>query len=189
MHNTNLENTQADNEWLDRLRKEGNRPLGEIYKMHRVAFIHFAKKYKIDEADILDIYQDTIIAFFENVVNGKITTLNYTLKTYIFSIGKNKVFDFLKKKDRTIPLENQIEDVDIEITQREALTHRQVELKKCIKELGEKCKSILQLFYYKRYSIEAIRIELGYKDDNVVKAHKSRCMKSLRQIISKNDIY
>lgn len=173
------------------LQNNESKALESLYKIYRADFLAFARRYEKEEADILDVYQDAIIALFENVSSGKVPNLKSTLKTYLFSIGKFKLIDKLKAKGKMIPTEEieQLKDqVDTSFEDQQELTYRQQELKNAIDELGEQCKELLTLFYYRRYSIEAIRETMDYKNDNTVKANKSRCMKSLREIILKKGI-
>ena len=60
--------------------------LKKIYDDNREAFIKFSRKYNIESYDAIDIYQDAIIVFYENIVNGKITDLSSKISTYLFAI-------------------------------------------------------------------------------------------------------
>ncbi|MBQ0768811.1 MAG: sigma-70 family RNA polymerase sigma factor, partial [Bizionia sp.] len=64
-----------------------------IYENNRAKFIHFARRYNLDDDDIIDVYQDAYIAFYNNVMSGKLQFLSSSISTYIFSIGKFMVFD------------------------------------------------------------------------------------------------
>lgn len=180
-----------DQQLLQRLRSQGSKALEQLYRSYREDFLAFAKKYQATEEDILDVYQDAIIAFFENVSSGKIEQLSSSIKTYLFSIGKYKLIDKLKQKNKESNISHldQIkEPLEDSFEEQIVLTHRQVQLREAINELGGQCKDLLILFYYRQYSIEAIKIEMDYKNENTVKANKSRCMKSLRAIIQQKDI-
>ena len=49
-------------------------------------------KNNIEEYDAVDIYQDSILVLRENAINGKIDDLQSNLSTYLFAIGKYKIF-------------------------------------------------------------------------------------------------
>jgi len=66
------------------------------------------------------------------------------------------------------------------------LTTEQKQLQVAFKTLGQKCKEILTLFYYRGYDLEDIMNELNYTSKDVVKSQKSRCIKSLKSLIFKN---
>ena len=55
--------------------KSGDREvLQKIYNENRDTFIKFSKKYNVEEYDALDIYQDAVLIFYENIISGKIVS-------------------------------------------------------------------------------------------------------------------
>ena len=73
---------------LEKLRNDDEQMLKKIYLDFKEDFILFAKKHQLSKDEILDIYQDAILALRENAVLGKITPSESSLKTYFFGIGK-----------------------------------------------------------------------------------------------------
>ena len=82
--------------------KAGNESAVEIvYKLHRAKFTSWAlSKFKVSSQDAEDVWQDTIIVFFENVKNGKLLVLNSKFGTYLFAIGKYILLNKLKKNQK-----------------------------------------------------------------------------------------
>jgi RNA polymerase sigma-70 factor (ECF subfamily) len=163
----------------------------EVYETNRGLFINFARKYGLGDDDILDVYQDAYIVFYENVRNGKLVEMKSTVATYLISIGKYKILDRLRKNSKRVDNNDGIlsivEEVDEELETfdivNETLSPEQRLLQKYFEELGEKCKAILTMFYYKKYNIKKILVEGGYNSENVVKSQKSRCLKTLKESI------
>ena len=159
--------------------------LQEIYNANRDAFLMWSKKrFSCSEEDILDAYQDAMIVFYNNVKNKKITNLESTIKTYIFAIGKNLLLKSYASNQKTT-LTDTIDDkiikgVDYTVGHKIELTHRQEVLSAILNQMGEVCANIIKLYYYRNFSIEAIKNELGYKHVDVVKSQKLRCMKKLK---------
>lgn len=163
--------------------------LVELYKLHRQEFIKWAwQQYKMESDDAADVFQDTIITLRRNIVTGRLVELTSTLKTYLFAVGKNLALSKLKqnKKWYTNPdlLELQ-EDGSESVTEMLELNDRQMWVKSFLAKLGEPCISILRLYYYQSYSMEAIASTLGYKNENVVKSQKVRCIKALKEQVAK----
>lgn len=159
-----------------------------LYSQYKHQFLGWAmRKYKLDSEDGSDIFQDTVIAFYENVKSGKINHLNYTIKTYLFAIAKNLLLNKLKYNrrfsDQTDEFDHLIDENDLEeeiiIGEKHELVMGQ------LKRLGEPCHSILKLFYYDAFSMEAIANRLNYKNQDVVKSQKVRCIKELRKVLMK----
>ncbi|WP_460220137.1 RNA polymerase sigma factor [Psychroserpens sp. MEBiC05023] len=176
---------------IQALKNRDQNALKHIYSNNRLAFMTFAKKYPIAEEDIIDIYQDAIIALRNNAVNGTIDNLKSELKTYLFSIGKYMIYDKLRQQKKMHLVEDTSHFVKNETefvfdTETNELTSRQKQLQVAFKALGQKCKDVLTLFYYRGFDLEEIMNELNYTNKDVVKSQKSRCIKSLKMMILKN---
>lgn len=176
----NVEGTQL----INRIKSDEN-CIDEVYNEYKRSFIKWVIfNYPIDEAAALDIFQDTIIGFYKNIVSGKLNEMRYSVKTYLFSIGKNLIMNKLRYDKR---FENSLESFDL-IVSPEPVSFADISdetklfIDRKIKELGEPCYSLLKLFYYNGYSLEAIAREIKSKNQNVVKAQKSRCLTALRNL-------
>lgn len=173
---------------LELLKKGDQDTLEKIYKENRNAFINFSKRYNISKDDAVDIYQDTIIALHENAVNGKINSLNSSISTYLFAIGKYKIFQLLRKNNtvdlnQKITIESTNEVLDVNLS-NEKLTNRQKLISKNLEKIGSRCKEVLKLFYYQGYTLDEITVILNYSSKEVLKSQKSRCLKQLKKIIN-----
>lgn len=172
-------------EFKNSLQEIGLKALDHVYLNYQEEFLIFSKKFNVSDEDARDAYQDSVIAFYENVKNGRLSELNSTIKTYLFSIGKYSIYNKIKKGNKTITLDKaHLTKLDLEaIDQHPEENGKMSDMRKAMEQLGDRCKEILDLFYYHSYTIEAIMYELGYKNENVVRSHKSRCLKNLKEII------
>ena len=182
MDKKNIENIIA-------LLKRGDVSILEaIYKENRIAFLNFARKFNISDYELIDVYQDAIIAFHDNIVNGKIVTLNSSIRTYLFSIGKFMIYKKMKMNRRTEYLDDalmeSIEDFDFLDNSQGIKDQEQQQINACFKKLGIKCQQVLSLFYYNGLSLKEIQEYLGYESYNVIKSQKSRCLKTLKDMIN-----
>lgn len=170
---------------IEALKAGDQKTYARLYTAYKKDFISFAHKFKIEESDILDIYQDTFLALYDNVARGKIDQLSCSLKTYIFSIGKYKIYENLRANKKLVLEENIEEECEIDHLNLEnnQLTERQEKFKIAFEKLGENCQKIINLFYLDKKSIKEIKVLGNYKNENTVKAQKSRCMKTLRELI------
>lgn len=181
---------EEDSKNIIELIRQGNKAtLEKIYSENREAFINFSKKYNVQRYDAIDIYQDAIITLQQNIINGKIKNFNSSVSTYLFAIGKYKIFYFHRKNSKIV-LNNNIEldekslDLDVNFFEDE-LTNQQRILKKHFAKLGERCKSVLSLFYFQGYNLDEITEILNYSNKKVLKSQKSRCVKQLKDIVNK----
>ena len=161
-----------------------------LYNKYRDEFLTFGSRYKLDEDTLEDIYQESFLAIRKHAIKGKLNDLKSSFKTYLFGIGKNKIFNVLKERKKNISFDdfhlNNFSMEEVESTVQKDLTEEQILLQKHFKKLGKKCKNVLTLFYYRGLSIKEIKEFEDYASENVVKALKSRCLKTLRDMI-KND--
>lgn len=175
----------TDKAILEGLKSGDHSVLKEVYIAYRSEFLQFSKRYGLNEADALDIYQDSILTLRENVSTGQLTKLTSSLKTYVFSIGKYMIYDELrrKKKMTLVSVDADVFNVPqnaFEFLFKEELTTNEKLLKQAFEALGAKCKAVLTLFYYQGYSLEEIIEFTDYTSKDVVKSQKSRCLKALK---------
>ena len=165
--------------WLDRLRTEGLAAVEVLYLSWREDFIAFAHKYAAPEADVLDAYQDAIIILYDNVINEKLTNLTSSLKTYLFSVGKYTLLNKIKANQLVVAYEAADVEESSVPEPEPVLDERQTAMFQALQGMGERCQKIISLFYFEKQSIKSIVSLTGLKNENTVKAHKSRCLKSL----------
>ncbi len=162
--------------------------LREVYETYRMPFLAWAvTRFSCQEEEAREVYQEVILAFYENVVNGKINTLNSKLQTYLFGIGKFILLKRIEKARRLDELGEESLDIAIPADQLPGYeaeqTERSATMLSAINQLGENCRDLLIHVYYHRLSGEIIAERLGYKNSDVVKSQKARCMKKLRTLV------
>ncbi len=174
-------------DWIRELREEGLRAVDRLYLQWREEFLAFASRYGGAEDDVLDAYQDALIILYENVRKGKLTELTSSPKTYLFSIGKYTLLNSLKRqgKQRELATNLVAEQATTWTPPDDGLSDRQQQLLGALQGLGKSCRELIDLFYYQRLSIREIVAQTGLKNENTVKAQKSRCVKSLRENMQK----
>lgn len=166
------------------LKNQDEKVVSKVYSEYRSGFILFAQRFQLEQTQILDVYQDTLIALCENAKKGYLDNLSSSLKTYIFSIGKYKIFALLKKEQKKLSYE------DTEYLTHEWIVDEPIEETESIKALqtaipllGEQCVKIIKLFYYDEKNLDEITEIMNYGNKNVVKSQKSRCLKQLKDLI------
>lgn len=173
-------------DWILNLRQNGLQAIETLYQEWRNDFVAFAQRYGAPEEDILDAYQDAVVVLYENILNGKLQQFSSTPKTYLFSIGKYKLLNKLKAKNKLVGLSaNESEGAEEWTYPEQDLNQRQQRMYQALKQLGASCQQLIQLFYYQKLSIREIVVKAGFKNENTVKAQKSRCIKSLRERLQK----
>lgn len=175
------------NEVIERIRKGDQSVITAIYRQLRPEFLSWAAiRFKVDHEQIIDVFQEAVIVFYRNVARGKLKELNIAVKTYLFAIGKNLLLKTLRDKKiqldiNELPVEA-LEDWEFEQAYDES--HRKQLLSNALDAMGEPCRQIILMFYYRDFSMEAIQEQLGYKSEAVARTQKKRCMQYLREILN-----
>ncbi|MEL6673035.1 MAG: sigma-70 family RNA polymerase sigma factor [Bacteroidota bacterium] len=174
-------------EELAALRQGDQTILKKIYEAHRKPFIDWAMaRFQVKQEEAADVFQDTMVAFYENVVEGKVVELRSQMRTYLFGIGRFMLLARFRERKKEIEWEEEDwRQVEADAKQVKAdysiqLNDRQAFLQEAIAALGQPCQQLLVLFYYQRFTTEAIMMEMGYQSTDVVKSQKARCMKTLK---------
>lgn len=181
-----MNSTGKESQLQTRLRANDKKAFEEVYTMYREQFINYSKRYNLDRSYILDIYQDSVIALYQKFVMTQLELEKSTIKTYLFGIGKNKIFNILKEEQRFLRVEIEADNYTEITIDSDEPTLRQIALSKNIKQISESCTDLLKLFYYRNLTIEEIVELTHYKDGNTVRSHKSRCLKHLKSLFNVN---
>lgn len=146
----------------------------------------FLSRWNLPEDEIKDIYQESMIALFENARKGKLDGLKSSLSTYLYAIGKYLAFRRLKKLGKQEELDADFDFSLLSGVHESDEDEENADLKslvaKGLSKMGEVCREVLRLFYYEEKSLDEICGLLNYPNKNVVKSQKSRCLAQLKKL-------
>jgi RNA polymerase sigma-70 factor (ECF subfamily) len=175
----------SDNDIISQIRSGGQKELGILYENYRSEFLHWiSKEFKCSDDDSKDIYQLTILIFYENVKSGKLQHLVSSVKTYLFGIGKNVAKENIRKTKRNLPIDQQKWLKEYLIDDPEQVVEQDIfEIaKNALAQLGGPCQQLLELFYYEKKSMDEITTMLHYRNSDSTKNQKYKCMSRLRHL-------
>lgn len=182
-----------DKQLIAQLKKRDRNALTNVYQDYKTEFFRFMSRYNAEENTLEDIFQDALIVLYENAQAGKLDQLKSTLKTYLFGTGKFMLFKHFRdsKKevftDEDYVFDNYEQAVIEDVYEDEGPNDYQKMLVANFKKLGDKCREVLELFYLQGLKLDEIVTVQGYENKNVVKSQKSRCLKSLKELIMRKD--
>ena len=162
----------------------------ELFSRHVYFIRDGMNRYSLQEEDAFDAYSDTILQAIDNIAAGLFEKRS-ALKTYLYRIFNNKCVDVIRKKTtnkssihQTAPISEMLEmiadsakSVVQQLIQRTDLDI----LKKKIKDLGENCRKLLEMFA-EGYSDKEISVFMEYKTADVVKTSRLRCLGKLKEL-------
>lgn len=182
----------TDIEILARIRQGDKNLLKEVYIQNRMAFVRFLQKqYQAEEEEALETYQFSILRLYDNIVYGRLQKLSSSLQTYLFSIGKNVWREQLRLKQKEKSSDTQlllrlVIDKNTSTQEEVLLQEKEMRYKKmaiALVKLGNPCKALLEYFYYDKWSMQQIADVLGFKNTNVAKTKKGKCLKRLKALV------
>jgi RNA polymerase sigma factor (sigma-70 family) len=165
---------------------DGEAELKRIYTSYRQEFLLWAVRnyeFTIDEAE--EVYQQTMIIFYENIIFGKVTAITTDVKTYVFGIGKNKIREIMRNKkpaDLSTQTDYLVDTSLFHGNDDQEYENKLNMVEHCLDQLGEPCRTILIQFYYHKSSMNDIAEKLNYKNSDSIKTQKFKCIQRLKNI-------
>ena len=155
-------------------------------KLHRF----LRSRFHFNEAEIEDLTAATFVAFYENVLDGAFDTRD-AMDSYLLTIAKRKAINLLNEKKRHQSKNEELfgeNGLKLEQDLSELREDQQILVKKLIKQLPVDDARLITLFYYHRWTMEDIAMELGLKNADSAKDKKRRIIKKLQKLSEKLDI-
>ena len=180
-----LSTTHPPPDLLQAIRNNDQQVLGELYTVNFDAVARYVQKNNGSEEDAKDIYQEAFLAAWRNIQLEKLNDLNQqSLSAYIFQIAKFKWIDQLRSRKirPSISLEEEkLNGIAAEFVNGDQ--HEYLDLVKSgFKSLGQKCRDLLNRFYYQKQSIREIASVLNLTEPSA-KNNKYRCLQELRTLV------
>jgi len=157
---------------------------------------YLRKKYSISDDDISDIYQESSVALFMNIRDGKMTNLTSTLSTYFLRICINQTLKIMGKQKRVVPLfdESRLTNKDTfrpdkidelyqlctENEEAEKVSRSEKIVKSIIESMPDTCKNVFQGYYWDNLTTSTIADMFGFANANSVKTQKYKCLQKFR---------
>jgi len=166
------------------IRRNNEAAIRELYKTHYPMIFNLICSNNGTEQEAKDIYQETIIAFYERVQQQDFV-LTCKIKTYLYAVARRlwlkrlwekKRFDQnIDEKETFLGIENEIQDAE----ERERIYNQ---MKKSLEALGEPCRSIIEDFYIRDMTMDHIRMKFGYTNTDNAKNQKYKCLQRLKKL-------
>lgn len=137
-------------EQIEKIKAGNLEELDKIYLEVKPKFFKYAHNsfVGVTTEEIEDIYQDTIVDFYNNIKRGLLTEISSSLSAYIIQIGKMKYIKLSDKKKNNHSIT--VESLNDLVSTNE-YDHKIDEIIKYVFSVAsDNCKQILTLFYYEK---------------------------------------
>lgn len=158
----------------------------EVFKKLYREYFNMVRYFIVNNSGTLDdaedIFQDAMIVIYEKTCDPNFS-LTSSIKTYLYSVVRNLWLNKLRQK-KTVQIKDfeQFIEIEQEDNEIEIKEERFNAIEKAIHLLGEKCRKIIQLFYYQQKSMQEIATELAYTNAANAKNQKYKCLQQLKKL-------
>lgn len=175
---------------IEAIKAGSEKILFNIYETYRNEFVSWTiHNHQISVEEAKDVFQESVIALYKNVKANKLESIEVSIKTYLFGIGKNIILNAIKRRNiESKVLENFSIGNENGIQEHYEYEHLVSLVKRLYRSMGSPCKEILEMFYERGFDMESIASRIGYKNADVAKKKKYECLNYLEQRISKTRI-
>jgi len=183
-----FEDSKNTPDLLELLKKKNDECYSMLCALYQKNFIAQGRQHApyLQEADIEDVFQDAIIILMKKLykVKPEYRVIDYLFGIFKKTLKKRQPPDFIFPEDPN-EFEALVEDWDDTIYGSIEQEHYRVLCDQILKRVKEPCKTLIVLYFYRNYSIEAIRIIMGYKTNNVVSNSLRQCLGRIFKMLTK----
>jgi len=156
-----------------------------IYQANKEKVCSYIRSNSGREEEAKDMFQETIIAFYENVLNNKFKG-DSTISTYLYSIARFKWLNQIKKNN--IRMHHDTETINTEEFYKSPLAsiidkEKKDSVLEVLENLGTSCKKLLIESIYHNKSMKEITQQGDYSSEQIVRNKKYKCLKKLKELL------
>jgi RNA polymerase sigma factor (sigma-70 family) len=175
-----------------RLINEGkdDKALSVLYKETLPLIKNLILKNNGTTDEVKDIFQEAILIFYKQVKLNKYKE-EHDINGFIYAVSKNLYINYVKKKNKHQRLDIYHEELDsgesflkdMMDSERQKLVHALMDT------LGDRCKELLTLSVFNKFSMKEIAEKMGFANENAAKTGNYKCKQKLIDLVkSKPDI-
>jgi len=161
-----------------------NKALKQLYReFPKVKAFILKNNGKKEQAQ--EIFNDSLLLLVEKVQDEQFV-LQSSLSSFLYGIARFLWMNELKKMKKTQAVEwedaLQLSAEDINYDEEKEKKLNAVE--KILDTISEKCKQILEMFYYEKHSMQTIASKLRFSSVNSAKTQKYKCLERATKLAS-----
>ena len=155
-------------ETLTRLRVGNQKFLVDFYQRSRLLFTRWAQRqHRLAAPQAHELLQDTLLDFYDQVADGRITLLPIDLRAYLYGMAQLRL-------DAHVPAHQPLPAAEAGRRQR---------LLAQFSQLGTDCQQVLTYFYFRGYHFEKMGAKMGFPNATVARLQKSACLRKMYDLL------
>jgi RNA polymerase sigma factor (sigma-70 family) len=138
--------------------------------------------------DSKDVFQEAILVFYNNVINGNYDRIN-EITGFIIKVSRNIWINKVRKTNKEVEanlLEN-YEDHTPSALITLIMDEKWAAYQDLFDNIGSRCKELLNYSVYEKISMKEIAIKMNFANENAAKAQNYRCKQKLMDLVSANE--
>lgn len=146
--------------------------------------VHLVCSNSGTEQEAKDIFQEAVIVFYERAQQPDFV-LTCKIKTYLYAVCRRlwlKRLTERKRFDVSIPEVEAFDRMEEEMTEVVESEMNFQRMRDSLQALGEPCRTIIEDFYIRDFSMEIIREKFGYTSADNAKNQKYKCLQRLKKL-------
>lgn len=172
-------NTVISQNWAERLGRNDPTIVRMLYKQHFAAVKQYVLQNSGTTNDAEDMFQEAVTILWLKVKDGSLAP-NSEPGAFLYQVAKNKWLDVVRSaahKHMRILHDERQQDVRTETA--DDTEEKLARLREVYARLDEKCRQVLDQFYFERKDLATIASAMGVEEESI-RTIKYRCMMKLR---------
>jgi len=158
----------------------GEERFRETYERAFPVVARFVSKMNGSFQDAKDIFHDAMIIFFEKTARGP-SQVYRSDEAYILGIAKHLWLRQYRADRDTVALD--AFEATLSIPADYFPPAEQNKILRVLERVGQKCMSLLQVFYYEKKTMRAITSQFGYANARTATVQKHKCLEKVRDLV------
>jgi len=173
--------THSPPTWVDGLLRNDPTVIRSLYAVHYSAVRQYVLKNSGTADDAQDVFQDAVTVLWMQVKEGRFNTnAEPDPGGFLFRVAKFKWLDVVRsaahRNMRVLHNENSVPHV---LEGDHDIEERILRLREVYGKLDDKCRQVLDQFYFERKDLASIAADMGVEEESI-RTIKYRCMMKLR---------
>ncbi len=155
-----------------------------LYKKYYQMAANFVKHNNGTEAEAEDVFQESLIAFYENIRSMKFRGES-SIKTYLYATVRNTWYSYLRSNNNTFNIENPELSFVADVNEPDAAYNKELSdlINEMMDRIGDSCKKVLRYYYYDKLSMKEIQERMNFGTVKSAKTQKYKCLKKLIALV------
>jgi RNA polymerase sigma factor (sigma-70 family) len=170
------------------LKNKNELALKQLYNDNYSMVVKLVVNNSGTEQEAKDIYQEAIIHFYERLSQNDFV-LTCKIKTFLYAVCRNLWMQNIYRQNKQVRLSvmQGLPDVEEELSDLERKEKEFEAMESSLGKLGEPCRTLLEDFYLRSFTMEALTEKFGYTNTDNTKTQKYKCLQRLKRFFFEVD--